>query len=69
VKKKYSFAKTERERRYPILTALDQALHHLLAVGLVIVAAGMVVTVFFHQSPTTTIALDFATRFLGLGID
>jgi hypothetical protein len=70
MKKKNSFASTERERRYPILTALDLALHHFLAVGVVIVLVAMVFQLMnYHAPQVTSQALNLTTRVMGLGID
>ena len=69
MKKKYSFKTTERERRYPILTALDLTLHHALVTCGLIAAIVLAAKIIQIQSPELTAqAIGAVSRVAGLDV-
>lgn len=70
MKKKHSFKTTARERRYPVLTALDLTLHHALVTCGLVAAIILAVKIIQVQSPElTSQALGVVSRVTGFDLD
>lgn len=53
-----------RERQFPVLTRLDFSLHLMITAGLILLAAGIIITIIMTSPRTMEVAAG-AARFFG----